>query len=423
MIKQIVVPIALVLAFVALIACTPAAQNPTDAPAGEEVGISIEEEAAAPVSDQIDVDQLSYPEVLDIDQDTPLCAIFPMLDGDGQQYIARGAENGDGLATKFGLSHGEVVVDTILQEIGPGNVITDPSLVTPDEYRDAVVVLVVDNFMNPSGNVVVPEKALEPNERLLIVGVDIGSWEIDIVTQTIESEMMNLISDPDDPVVTKFVINLSFALVPCNDGLKLTRQQYESNTLSFNDFSLHLNALLAATYGPGHENVPNQISAGGFVEFTKCLYGGDLYKRTCGKQLDVSADTNIILVGAAGNSIYPFAFAPAMWAHVVSVSASDINGDKASYSNTGEIMMAGTTRFSQGSDSIVGTSFASPLLALREALYLRDITDPAHGIGCEGDAQIYASPPLGYIPEAGDWETNTLQTDLSPEDAFDLYCR
>lgn len=415
MFKQFVVPIVLVLALVTMIACTGAAPNSAAAPAAEE--------AAASSSNQVDVSQLSVPGVLDIGLDTPLCVIFPTLDGDGQQYIARGTENGDGLAAALGLSHGEIVFDTIVQEIDLSNAVTSFSSV---DYQGAAVIMIVDNFMNPSGDVVVPDKVLAQSEHILIVGVDIGSWEIDRVKQAIENEIQNLVLDPENPNVTKFVINMSFALVPCNDDLNFTLQEYENNALSFDDFSLHLNALIGATYGNVYVDVRSLIKTGNFFEFTKCLlsedpYAEEFYERAC-DNTKISADTNIVLVGAAGNSQNPFAFAPAIWDQVVSVSACDKEFDPSCYSNTGEVMMDGSTRFTD----VIGTSFASPRLALAEAKRLLSIPNPKLGIRCSG-GMGWSSPPLGYILDSFDWDVandgdSEHKADLPLPEAEARYC-
>ena len=75
-----------------------------------------------------------------------------------------------------------------------------------------------------------------------------------------------------------------------------------------------------------------------------------------------------IAVGAAGNSHLDFSFAPALWPQVVSVS-SESEGTtisaRASYSNSGEVMLDGTY-----SEKIAGTSFAAPRLAFLAARYL-----------------------------------------------------
>jgi hypothetical protein len=321
----------------------------------------------------------------------------------------------------LGLSHGDVVFDTIVNEIvneiGRSPDLTDPVQITPDKYQDAAVILVVDNFKKPLAATdpdLLSRMALYQNENLLIAGVDIGSFEIDQVIHNVQTAISNFVSDLANPIVKRFVINMSFALVPCNDVLQETLRDYRDGVnTDFADLSMNLSALIAATYGSGHTRAVELTYVSDFSDFTKCLsaYSDN---RTCG-QLELPGDTVIILVGAAGNSGYNFPFAPALWEQVVSVSASDTAGNKASYSNTGEVMMPGTTSHVD----VVGTSFASPRLALYEAEYL--LANPGQGIECQGNAGILASPPLGYIPEAGNWESG-LNTDLPLDEARAEYC-
>ena len=99
-----------------------------------------------------------------------------------------------------------------------------------------------------------------------------------------------------------------------------------------------------------------------------------------------------ISVAAAGNGIYyldpspasspsvqhvslPFPFAPALWPSVVSASASiattasdTTTGQRAAYSNPGEVAMPGLYDL-PGNRSAIGTSFAAPRLSAWQAIY------------------------------------------------------
>jgi hypothetical protein len=85
-------------------------------------------------------------------------------------------------------------------------------------------------------------------------------------------------------------------------------------------------------------------------------------------------------------------------------------------------MLPGSTGIIHDGQEVAGTSFASPRLALEQALYLLSITTPQQGVECQGSKGILASPPLGYVPEAGDWESPGLTTDLTLDDARTQYC-
>ena len=113
----------------------------------------------------------------------------------------------------------------------------------------------------------------------------------------------------------------------------------------------------------------------------------------------------MIPVGAAGTSMridadgtgngawrpLPFSMAPGVWDAVVSVSASrGSNAVKADYSNSGEVMMDDSNSY-----DVEGTSFAAPKLSALEALYLFNGGD----IRCDGHR-----PPMGY----NDWDGPTV---------------
>jgi len=436
MTKQFVAPIILLLTLVAVVACggvsssttpvsqgaTPASQDATPEPKDSttEPSEATPESKDSTTEPSVITTTPSIEEITEIYTSTPFCAIFPTLDGDGQEYGGRGTENGDVLAAKLGLSHGEVVfhtiVDTISATMGQSPDRTDPGLInTPNLYRGAVVILVVDNFKKPSAADApgFPSMiALYQSVGILIVGVDIGSWEIDQVSRNIIAAIKTFVSDSTNPV-KGFVINMSFALIPCNDRLQMMLEQYRKGVNT--DFAYlykGLSEVISTAYGQHLDwlKVPGQDKK--FFDFTKCL-SAHSDNRICGDSLTVGTvtipkDTVVILVGAAGNSHYPYPFAPALWGdQVVSTSASDSGNInmKASYSNTGEVMMDGSTRWNDieikvdgttEKKSVVGTSFASPRLAFYEAKYLFSNPNPR----CQGSL-----PPLGYVPEASNaWQ-------------------
>lgn len=115
----------------------------------------------------------------------------------------------------------------------------------------------------------------------------------------------------------------------------------------------------------------------------------------------------VVTVGAAGNGIkcgdadrvtFEFPFAPALWDFVVSVSADDFAGGVMSYSNSGEVKLAGDGPLALLPGSH-GTSFAAPRLSAFEAIYLLRTGQ----VQCGGD-----QPTLGYV------DTSALQPAPSP---------
>ncbi|MBV1853519.1 hypothetical protein [Catellatospora tritici] len=109
----------------------------------------------------------------------------------------------------------------------------------------------------------------------------------------------------------------------------------------------------------------------------------------------------VVAVGAAGNGIqcgkerrasFRFPFAPALWDGVVSVSAANPAGGIMAYSNSGEVKLdgEGPTALLPGSH---GTSFAAPRLSAYEAMYLLR----TGRIRCAPTAD---RPPLAYVTQA-----------------------
>jgi len=237
--------------------------------------------------------------------------------------------------------------------------------------------------------------------------------------------------------VSRFVVNLSFVVIPCD----VIRWLKDSD---------HINGLLA-TYSKMLENDPelrerleyyNYLTTAGAWDMSKLTAGDftmtvlrddilaplrqglvdafyraiDLRDFSQDKKLDMvysdphwqvflnqwvrspGSSAKVILVGAAGNGVeygdppvrmgLPFPFAPALWDFVVSASGDGPSSftDKL---NSGEVKLAyaGPTLAPES----LGTSFAAPRLSALEALYLME----TGRVVCDGN-----SPPLGYINAA-----------------------
>ncbi|MDI1464103.1 hypothetical protein QEZ54_24250 [Catellatospora sp. KI3] len=122
------------------------------------------------------------------------------------------------------------------------------------------------------------------------------------------------------------------------------------------------------------------------------------FQNSVGQSKDAQA---VVAVGAAGNGIrcgkerrasFRFPFAPALWDGVVSVSAANPAGGIMPYSNSGEVRLDG-----EGPSALLpgshGTSFAAPRLSAYEAVYLLR----TGRIRCAPTAD---RPPLAYVTHA-----------------------
>jgi hypothetical protein len=114
------------------------------------------------------------------------------------------------------------------------------------------------------------------------------------------------------------------------------------------------------------------------------------------RDVDVEDGRKVINIASAGNSDLDFAFAPAYYPSVVSVSAAfsslpvGVGAGVALTSNAGEVMMDGV----YGHDGVfdVGTSFAAPRLSVEAAFYLIRSGETT----CTGVAG-QSSPPLAHL--------------------------
>jgi hypothetical protein len=140
-----------------------------------------------------------------------------------------------------------------------------------------------------------------------------------------------------------------------------------------------------------------------------------------------AGDPEVVPVAAAGNvmtdvveSRRDFPLAPAIWDSVVSVSAVDadavdadaeddnLSGDVAGWSRYAEVKLGGM--FVYDSATLRGSSFASPVLSAKMAIYL---LNGGH-VRCDPSDASTAVPPLGYGTDSGPWKNLTV-SDASVE--------
>ncbi len=253
---------------------------------------------------------------------------------------------------------------------------------------------------------------------------------------------------------TRFVLNLSFVIAPCNVAAWLK----DIGMLNIDEIIANYRALIDAHPGlrrfqaaldelvrdprrderilladPGDELETLRRRAAVSLFYEQILKQnetqvrlrtfGDPLKRTFDDSLNTK-ERRVIPVGAAGNGVlvkddlsprirrvrFAFPFAPAIWNPVVSASASDkAQSPRAAYSNSGEVLMDGN--WVTGPARLQGTSFAAPRLALRQAVYL--FTGGA--VPCDGKI-----PPLGYTDSD---LTGQIWNDLTLEVAAATHCR
>jgi len=266
---------------------------------------------------------------------------------------------------------------------------------------------------------------------IFALGVDTSHFDTGEITENLDKAKRFM---RDRHGITRFVINMSFYIAPCDADKWLRKHRYATEEELFESY-------LDMTNRPEFERLHDALEATRSVANLRRDYHEvfDLLNfqlfysqlaaldpkaepRPTPRDLDIAMaawnainddrlksylDGNeMIPVGASGTSIrlradgtgneawrpLPFSMAPGVWDAVVSVSASDgSNTSKADYSNGGEVMMDDSNEH-----KAQGTSFAAPKLSALEALYLFN----GGGTRCDGHR-----PPLGY----NDWDGPTVQ--------------
>ncbi len=197
---------------------------------------------------------------------------------------------------------------------------------------------------------------------------------IDMVQVDTDGYTTSLIADRVNQIITQlsathpnasFVINMSFAVVPCGalaDLAVYDALMHQADADLAGDLDA-MQAIFQQMVASGIYNAtPNTTDALATFLDNRCRSAG----QTC-----ISGTNRVIMVAAAGNSSAAFPFYPAAWSGVISVSASDDSADfiaasgaRASYSNEGAILMPG--RWGRE----LGTSFAAPRYSFAMALTL-----------------------------------------------------
>ena len=183
-------------------------------------------------------------------------------------------------------------------------------------------------------------------------------------TNTIAKEVEKAINELKKEGVERIVLNMSFVIVPCQDG-----------SFSHTDF---VNSHRA---DPTKAIVTDLGNDGAAALLRKPKEGLDpLHDLIIKLNGQSTADGFAVMaIGAAGNFGEDEPFYPAGWPEVISVSASEGNLSQAqlwAYSNGGEIMTPGAWYLLEDGYYRAGTSFAAPVMSVVAGLYLSHETVP-----------------------------------------------
>lgn len=274
-------------------------------------------------------------------------------------------------------------------------------------------------------------------QELVLVGVDSRGLNTTILAGLVSKAMSDVTAKWS---ARRFVLNMSFGLIPCDEGAGMTADDYrrllegeaaavraeavsdESKTPrdSLRELVAELDQLRAErVIDPEtadsifigraralifHEKGAEEVFA------TTTNQGNDvLFQLT--QQLSAPASSAAraellgglpdaaIIVAAAGNSDLSFPFAPAMWPGVLAVGAEP------EYANDSEVIMPDRYTLPGTAITIEGTSFAAPEMSFLAAVHLLR-GGAADCFGASGATH----PPLSYADETGPWLNLDLAT-------------
>jgi hypothetical protein len=330
-------------------------------------------------------------------------------------------------------SHGELVYRVLKTDLGASGLGSGASVMTPRTLASGG-----SQDVETSTEWTYAHHAQTYTVRLEAVHID--AYRTSDVINRIKSRINDLRKGTGTPSSTskfqRFVLNLSFVVIPCNVGLWIDGSNGPSGDAKLLDTYMNMvgsdpeltrlselvkagNSLTAEVLTQDEFVTYRQLTISAFYNSTsysdeKAVIPTWLYANidwsnftTFVQQLTgPSGPVKVIPVGAAGNGAWyskevrkqlPFPFAPALWDGVVSASAGGNTG-RADYSNSGEVTLDGTGPTAL--DPLAhGTSFAAPRLSAKEAIWLLK-TGLAE---CNGN-----QPPLGYVSLGPPPTTETL---------------
>ena len=214
----------------------------------------------------------------------------------------------------------------------------------------------------------------ERSERIVVTAFDIGKVNrVDVhkITNELNNLLLKLYFNEN---INDNVVNMSYSLLPCSvfkDFRSKDYANFESYLAEVAEANKHLRG------GYTKEELAGSIRK--LVTYKTARdneYVFDLIAHSARKK---EAGVNNIFVAAAGNYSLEYSLYPAAWPEVISVSASDKTGQKASFTDNGKIMALGgwytlTDSLENYEDNAqivyAGSSFSAPVVTVFLALDL-----------------------------------------------------
>ncbi len=217
--------------------------------------------------------------------------------------------------------------------------------------------------------------------KLVVQTVDTHDRDTEEIVSVLRASLLDL-ATTEGHEFKRFVVNMSFAVVPCAVAADLgasaveTFEEYVSALRTLNgigsQYEDELAELLTAPLGAGDDAL---------LAYLDCPLPVVGKSRCDGWTYPKGAAVNAIVhVAAAGNLGHDFPLYPSAWPTVISTSSLDVVGDglysvaRSSFANSGEVAAPGALyELVSGPGQVVayaGTSFSAPVVTLFSALDL-----------------------------------------------------
>lgn len=352
----------------------------------------------------------------------------------------------------------DCVVTSMGAQVAGGHGATLASVVPPDTSHGHLVYAEIENELTAAGLRPLPSgdtwlkppgqygaggaaefgiwrAAAQGTPNVIVVGVDTNQYLAQEISARVTT-LTNTMRLPTGARIVRYVVNLSFQILPCKFLTEATEVGPEALRLAYylevTEQVRELNGLkgsldqlvglpedqLSGALAPYRQQVDDYLNQHASTVAQAVVRRNPLKDVLSTR----SGQLQVIPVAASGNGIgedhqpLPFPTAPAIWDSVVSVGAEDPDhpgqsNATASYSNSAEILQSGVLEYRDSRGRvwpIPGTSFAAPRLAVKEAFYL---AAAGHSTSCPG-SEFGSVPPLGYSGPPGPgyaWRNLTIQ--------------
>ncbi len=214
--------------------------------------------------------------------------------------------------------------------------------------------------------------------KLVVQTVDTDDRDTAEIVSVLRDSILEL-AHHEDHEFSRFVVNMSFAVVPCAVAADLgassvdTFEEYVQKIRTLNgigaQYETELSELLTAPLGAGDDPLLAYLDCPLPVAHKDRCDGWDYHAG--------AAVESIVHVASSGNLGHDFALYPSAWPTVISVSSLDVDGNgysstRSGFANSGEVAAPGSAFMLVATPgqavAYAGTSFSAPVVTLFTAL-------------------------------------------------------